>query len=234
MKKHLYILFSILTIWSCSNSNHNNSNTTNTSPTKDSIILKNEANKVSINNTFPFGCNDLIKIKYPKHWEGHEEGLVQPKGKEFEDIGQCFQHINSAKTIGALKVNKIEIVGIGDNYKDQDFDSLAIKSIDSCLYRLPNIGIYECYYFYQETNIKIHGIYGNLLLLDPLTRNGKLLNIYFEYSGDQHINFRYFLANKDTIILYEGACYDDGCSLSETFRIKVNKDGKINIRQIKL
>jgi len=43
-------------------------------------------------------------------------------------------------------------------------------STDSCRYRLTNMGIYECYYSNSR--------YGNLLLLDPKTNKGKLLNIY--------------------------------------------------------
>ena len=258
MKNILFILIPCATIWSCSNPTDQNLNSADT-PTIKNQIISTDASKINtqvdsnladtlsaidttrligpikteINATFPFGCSDLTKFKYPKHWKGQEEGLEQPLGKEFEDIGECFQKINSVKSIGSLKIKKLEILKIGNNYNDYYFDTVAIKSIDSCLYHLPKIGIYECYYFYEQTKVKESGYYGNLLLLDPLTKIGKLLNIYFEYGGDQHVNFRYFISDKETINLYGGSCYDDGCSIFETFRISINQDGKINIKQNK-
>jgi hypothetical protein len=259
MKNLLFLLILFVTIWSCTNPTNQNSNsadttiaindqTTSTDTSKvktpnnsnlaDTLSLINNTSlidptKTEINGAFPFGCIDLRKFKYPKHWKGHEEGLEQPQGKEFEDIGQYFQKINSSKTLGSFKVNTLEIVKIGDDYKEFGFDTLLIKSIDNCLYHLPKIGIYECYYFYGQTRVKSLGDYGNLLLLDPLTRNGKLVNIYFEYGGDQNVNFRYFIIDNETIKLYEGSCYDDGCGLAETYRISINQDGKVNIKQIK-
>lgn len=259
MKNLLFLLITSATIWSCSNATNQTSNSADTTVainnqtiSTDTSKIKTQDNsnladtlsvinntslidptKTEINSAFPFGCSDLRKYKYPKHWKGHEEGLEQPLGKEFEDIGQCFQKINSSKSLGYLKVITLEIVKIGDDYKEYGFDTLSIKAIDSCLYHLPKIGIYECYYFYGQTKVKSLGDYGNLLLLDPMTRNGKLLNIYFEYGGDQHVNFRYFIIDNETINLYEGSCYDDGCGLSETFRISINQDGKVNIKQIK-
>jgi|GEM_PF-709835 len=260
MKKAILLFIFYSTIWSCSNPSVDNSNIFDTSIVNNRNLNVGDTNKIQNSNisnslemisfidtatslevstiktksNFPFGCSDLNKYKYPKHWKGHEEGLVQPKGKEFEEIGQCFQKINSAKAIGSPKVNKLEVLKIGNYNKDYSFDSLALKSIDSCIYHLPNIGIYECYYFSHVTKIKTHGIYGNLLLLDPITSNGKLLNIYFEYSGDQHINLRYFMIYSNGINLYEGACYDDGCSLTESYRITIKPNGEINIKEIKI
>ena len=90
---------------------------------------------------------------------------------------------------------------------------------------MPNIGIYECYYSYER--------YGNLLLLDPKTKNGKLLNIYADdIGGDSHTILRYFFIDKNVINIYEGSCYDDGCNLDEKFKIIINQDGEININQM--
>jgi hypothetical protein len=172
----------------------------------------------------------LTKYKYPKHWKGHEEGLEQPLGKEFEDIEECFQKINSVKSIGSLKINKLEILKIGNNNKDYYFDTLAAKSTDNCIYHLPKLGIYDCFYSYEETKKNgDYGVYGQLLLFDPTTQNAKLMNIYYEYGGDQNINLRYFMVYEDSINIYGGSCYDDGCSLSQTYSIKINRTGEIDI-----
>jgi hypothetical protein len=182
--------------------------------------------KIQINSNFPFGCADLAKFNYPKCWEGDLKNyghLKKPKGQELEDIVKCFNAINSAKTIKSLKPKKIELFEIGDFFKNaNNLDTLMQISIDSCKYRLPNIGIYECYYSYQR--------YGNLILLNPKTNEGKLLNIYADdIGGDSHTKLRFFYIDKNEIHIFEGTCYDDGCSLDEKFKIIVNSDGKINV-----
>ena len=229
MKNLLLIFISCSTIWSCSNKTLDNSNSIDTSATKDNLIAQHDTSKIKINANFLFGCADLTIYKYPKHWEGDLENygqLKKPSGKEFDDIGQCFAAINLAKTIKLPKFQSLEVLKIGDNYKGAyNIDTLLQKSIDSCKYRLPNIGIYECYYSYER--------YGNLLLLDPKTKNGKLLNIYADdIGGDSHTILRYFFIDKNVINIYEGSCYDDGCNLDEKFKIIINQDGEININQM--
>ena len=203
-----------------------NSNSVDTSAIKFNLIAQPDTSKIKINANFPFGCAYLTKIKYPKHWEGELENygqLKKPSGKEFDDIGQCFAAINLAKTIKSPKFQSLEVLKIGDNYKGAyNIDTLLQKSIDSCKYRLPNIGMYECYYSFER--------YGNLLLLDPKTKKGKLLNIYADDIGsDSHTILRYFFIDKNAINIYEGSCYDDGCNLDEKFKIIINQDGEINI-----
>jgi len=72
------------------------------------------------------------------------------------------------------------------------------------------------------------------LLLDPTRKRGKTLNIYYEVAGDQQVNFRYFLLEGETIKIYEGSCYDDGCSLSEKFTVYIKSNGNILISEKKL
>ena len=116
---------------------------------------------------------------------------------------------------------------INDIFKNtNNLDTVMQISIDNCRYRLPNIGIYECYYSYQR--------YGNLILLDPKTNEGKLLNIYAnDLGGDSHTTLRYFYIDKNEIHIFEGICYDDGCSLDEKIKIIINQDGEININQMR-
>ncbi len=229
MKNRFIIFISCITIWSCSNQTAENTDSLETSSTKDSLIPQSDTSKIQINTNFPFGCADLTKFKFPKNWEGDLENygqLKKPKGKEFDTIGLCFAAINFVRTIKSPKFQSLEVVKIGDNYKGAfNIDTLLQKSIDSCKYRLPNIGIYECYYSFER--------YGNLLLLDPKTKNGKLLNIYADdIGGDSHTRLRYFFIDKNVLYIYEGSCYDDGCILDENFKIIINQDGEIHINQL--
>ncbi len=229
MKNLLLIFIYCFTIWSCSNRSVDNSNSVDTSATKDNLIALPDTSTIKINANFPFGCVDLTKFKYPKRWEGDLKNygqLKKPSGKEFDDIGQCFAAINLVKTIKSPKFQSLEVIKIGDNYKGAfNIDTLLQKSIDSCKYRLPNIGIYECYYSYER--------YGNLLLLDPKTKNGKLLNIYADdIGGDSHTILRYFFIDKNVINIYEGSCYDDGCNLDEKYKIIINQNEEINISKV--
>ena len=46
-----------------------------------------------------------------------------------------------------------------------------------------------------------------------------MINVYFQYSGDQHVNYRFFQLDNQQLLLYDGACYDDGCYLNPSFKI---------------
>lgn len=230
MRNLTITIIACLTTWSCSNQTADNSITADGSTLKDNLIEQANTTIIQINTNFPFGCAELTKFKYPKHWEGDPENyghLKKPYGQEFDHIGQCFDAINFAKTIKSPKPQTLEILEIGDNFKQaHNLDTSMQRSIDSCRYRLPNIGIYECYYAYLH--------YGNLLLLDPVTKNGKLLNIYAnDLGGDSHTILRYFFIDKNIIQIYEAYYYDEGCSMYEAYNIIVHTDGEIEINQLK-
>lgn len=197
--------------------------------------FKINAHQIEINTTYPFGSSLLASFKYPKYWEEdpyNYERLKSPEGKELADISTLLSGIYNGKTIQGPVVDSIEFLNLNERYKDDlyYFDTLAVKSLDSCLYRLPDFGKYECY-FYRQHSMKItYGIYGSLLLLDPTTRIGKLLTLFFEYGGDQHVNLRYFLIANDTINIYDGSCYDDGTTLMESFKIIVKNESKIEVK----
>jgi len=211
---------------SCSNSNREGSNLTDISSNRDSVISNSDTNGISINATYPFGCADLTKINYPKKWDAdleHYGQLKKPAGKEYENIYQCFQTINTTKVIVTPTTRKIEHLIIGDNFKNNQPNLILQTSADSCRFRLPNVGIYECYYSYRQDANSL-ALYGNLLLLDPKTKNGKILNVYFQGYGESYVVFRYFVIDKNVINIYEGYCCDDGCSLDFKFKIAINQD----------
>ena len=195
-----------------------------------------DSSKIEFNTKFPFGCIQLKELKYPKTWEskdGTDGILKQPEGKEFEEIGKSFQSINLTKTISQPKVKELQVVKIGDDFKDSwSLNYLLQKSIENCKYHLPSIGIYECYYSFVEDTEK-YGAYGNLLLVDSKTKISKVLTIYFEGSGDSSTLYRYFLIDKNVINIYEGSCYDDGCNLDKKFEITINTKGEINVSEMK-
>lgn len=234
MKNILLLLIYCSFNWYCSDKAAEDSDLIDRPATKDYAIVLPDTNEIKINADFPFGFADLPKYKYPQHWEGdmiNYGQLKKPEGKEFEDCGLYFNKINSAKTIKAPKLGEIEPLNIADkNLSNFYFDSLASVSTDICKYRLHNMGPYECYYYVENSKTYSYGVYGNLLLVEPETRNGKVLNLYFGIGGDQHVGHRYFFIDQDSINLYEGSCFDDGCDLIETYTVSIHRDGKITIK----
>jgi len=233
MKKLLIIFTFLSTISSCSNKAVDNSSSKDTPVTKDILTEPIGTSEIQINTSVPFGCSNLTT----KHWEADPKRygrLKQPEEKEFEAIGECYASINKANT-QQLKPEIIETkhIKIGVDFKNTVyFDTIAQQNIDSLKYRLPDIGNYQCYYFFEQSK-NMYGDYGTLLLLDPKLKTGKTLNIYYEVGGDQHVNFRYFFIDSETIKIYEGSCYDDGCGLTENFTVNIKAEGKIIITELK-
>ncbi len=203
MKLHTLISIACLIIYSCSHKSSDNSNFSDTISLKKNDFVQIVTNKIRINTKLPFGSTDLAKYTYPHYWEEDREHygrLKSPEGKKFADISFFLHTINNAKTISSPNFKSIEYIEINDNYKnDYYFDTVVVKLLDSCIYRLPDIRGYQCYYYRQHTKKLTYGAYGSLLLLDQATQIGKLLNIYFEYGGDQNVKLRYYLIDKDTI-----------------------------------
>jgi len=254
MKNLLFI--TCATIYSCSNPADQNSNSGDTTAVINNRAISADTTKpqsnfnltdtlfainstaeigttpIQINTTFPFGCIELTKLSFPKIWDGVGDGtLKQPQGKEFNNIYECFQRINSAKTIKLPDILKLEHLKIGKNPSDiLHYDTIVQSSFDSCRYRLPDVGIYNCYYSFRQAR-KQFGEYGNILFLDPKTKIGKTLNIYHETGGNDDVSLRYFYMDMGVIKLYEGSCSADDCNLVEAYSIAVKQDGKIIIKQ---
>lgn len=233
--KALYIISAILYLFASSCSNKHSHGHLNNEQTQqinyDTILYNNNYNHTNL----PFGCAGLNNLNYPMHWEGDLQNygqLKQPAGKTFDEIYTSFEVLNNTPTIDTvLTIQNLQYIQIGNSFTNIAYiDTLAQRNIDSLKYRLPNVRNYQCYYYYSESTLK-YGKYGNILLLDNTTHNGKVLNIYNEIGGDQNVSYRYFNITNESLIIYEGACYDDGCSLNKKWKILISADGEINITE---
>ena len=146
MNRFFLIFIFLIVICSCTNQKVNNSASADTA--SGGLFTQTDSIKIKINSNFPFGCSDLLKF-YPKHWERDIENyghLKKPLGNEFDDIGKCFAAINSAKTISSPTPKSVELLKIGNNLKNIDnLDTFKQRSKESCKYRFPNIGLFECW-----------------------------------------------------------------------------------------
>lgn len=191
-------------------------------------------NRIPVNAAIPFGATDLSKYSYPHFWEVdpyRDDGKESQEEQEIEKIAAVFHRLNASKTIEPPVIRRITTFDLNAEYvKDtMYFDTTAIRQLDSCVYQLPDLNGYQCYYFRQYSTKRNEGTYGSLLLLDPSTQTGNLLTTYFEYGREQNLSLRYFLVANDTIHLYDGSCYDDGIRLRESFKITVGVNGKPEI-----
>lgn len=232
IKNILPLLIACLIITACSNNTSDNSTFSDTTSLTKNTIIQNDTDKIKVNTKFPFGCAKLAMYTYPYYWEeDHEQygKLKSPKGKEFAENSTLLSTIHNARTISSPSIKSVEFLDLNKKYKKDSyyFDTIAVKQLDSCVYRLPDIRKYRCYYYRQHTSKQSYGTYGSLLLIDPATQIGKLITLYFEYGGDQNVTLRYYFIDKDTIHIYDGACYDDGTTLTEAFKIIVTEKNEI-------
>jgi hypothetical protein len=234
MKIALLYLLLILTLLSCNSKASENSLKEETKINIENVSIQAKIDTIKVNAELPFGYSDLIKYKYPKFWKGDLENygqLIKPDGKEFEQIGEYFRKLHAIPTIGRRpEAIKIERIKLGND--NEYLDTIASKAIDNIKYRLPDIGKYKFYYSYQKSKGKF-GEYGNLFIYDSITRNGRTLNVYNEVGGDQTVEFKFFTFDGKTIKIYNGACYDDGCDLKETYNVSIKNDGQIIVKEIK-
>lgn len=184
---------------------------------------------IPVNAVFPFGCPNLISKRWLADTENYGQ-LKKPENQEFDKIYECFASINNVLSKSAnLGVDEISVFKIGsESNSGLNFDTAAQQRIDSLKYRLPDIGCYQCYYFFESRKDS----YGNLLLWNAVKRKGKILNIYYEVGGEQNIDFRYFYFVGQSIKIFEGSCYDDGCSLMEKYKVNIGAEGEIVINKI--
>ncbi len=185
---------------------------------------------------FPFGCADLTKFTYPKRWEADAKQygqLQQPQAKEWDALVECFKAIHeSTSTAETPALLHTEYVTVGTmDVSALRYDTAAAQRTRHLKYRLPDAGMYACYYFFEHADT-MEGDYGNLLLYDQRSKTGKVLNIYHVLYGEQHVQYRYFTMDANVITLYTGYYYDDGCLLNRSHIISILPNGELQIDQL--
>jgi hypothetical protein len=202
-------------------------------------------NKIPINAKLPFGCDLLVKFKFPYEYKYEYDDTINkdPISKAYVDLRNCFRKLNNSKAILKLpKINQLEYIKVGD-YEDWKFDTKLLNSFDSSQYRLPNFGIYECYYSYNFRNYdnKGHNAVrsfcedaGNIIFYNPKNYNAKILNVYISLLGDFEGLSRYFYIHKNKEIqIFEGVSDESIIRMKKKYIISVLKNGEIKIDEIK-
>jgi len=214
--------------------------------TSESVQQPDTANVIVPITQLPFGPKLIVKYKFPDAgWADPMDGPVSKIDKkyqeEFEKIN--FAPLNFSKSIRSPLIKQVAFINVWT-------DSLIIKHDQhyntDFKYRLPNFGPYECYYQYHADSLssliktkddtRYQG-FGNLILIDTLTRNAKILNIYgsFEYGeeGGGHY-YRYFFIDKDKDIdIFAAGGDEDSGSLKKVQMINIQNDGTIVFRNTK-
>ncbi|WP_183575624.1 hypothetical protein HDF18_17125 [Mucilaginibacter sp. X5P1] len=214
--------------------------------TSQSVQQSDTANRIAPITSLPFGPAAIVQYKFP------DDGWADPMGgpvpkidkkhqEEFKKIR--FGPFNYSKSVRAPLIKHVIFVNVWtdslitthDEHYDTDFK-----------YRLPNFGPYECYYQYHtdslaslvkaKYNTQYDG-FGNLVLIDTLTGDAKILNIYssFEYGeeGGGHY-YRYFFIDKEkNIDIFTAGGEEGSGSLKKVQVINVQSDGTISFKNIK-
>jgi hypothetical protein len=200
----------------------------------------------------PFGCKILDAHKFPVGWIDMNSDLpdeynLKSDEKVFNNINKYFNNLNDniKKKYLLPQINSIEIINVSD--KSWRFDSTLVYKKDSFQYRLPDFGIYECYYsynfineigFYKENK---YGKYcyeaGNLVLYNKKSKTAKLLNIYIKLSNGEGTwwSNRYFYIKKNKeIIISEGDLVEGLFTLENKYIITIQDNGEIKIEESKM
>ncbi len=239
MKSHLFLVISCLFVYSCSNKSDD------TTTTEKNANEQTQPTEIPINANYPFGCTDLHEFKfelklfaratnsYRDVMQEREERVS--KRKELEAFIQCFDSIHQVETQKVKpEVRRLAHLTLSKQFTYMlDFDSTARNRVDNLKYRLPDIGKYECYYFFEQSN-KLPGYYGNLLLLDPKTKVGTPINIYYAVGANKSMAIRYFNIDGETIQIFEGSYTVADCFLRESFKIHIKPNGEIMVEELKL
>jgi hypothetical protein len=195
----------------------------------------------------PFGCKNLIEYKFPKTWESQgQEPYSQPIGinkehnKAIYEITKCYNDLNNAKSYLLPIIRKCEYIKLNDKENIPTNDSL-IYLTKQCKYKLPNFGMYECYYSYNsgmfvEVREKVTKVYnsevGYLVFYDKATGDAKCIKVYDQWNDEETWNsYTYFFIDVDKSINIFNVTYGETeIEISKNYTIKVKDFGEITIK----
>jgi hypothetical protein len=179
----------------------------------------------------PFGCALLIEHEFPGAWASSIDDVILPHEKELLEIGQCTNKINSRLSSLAPMVGEMEYIRVGE-YDSLFIDQTLLLLIDSCKYRLPDFGMYECYYFYSDNrNPWIDSPYrldvGNLVLIHKPTRKSKVINVYTSLVYQHSALGRHFYISKESeISVFEYYVDDQIQKFTSVTKILISESGE--------
>lgn len=211
----------------------------------DSVAKLFEPEQMDINVQLPFGSPVLVSHKFPKQWENTAYSDTKPSENEnlLIEVEQFYYKLNTRK-ITEPKVSKIEYINLFYPWK---FNDSLLKLVDSCQFRLPDMGPYVAYFNYSFTkgpykekegvDFEEHApyliSYGNLILIDPKTRNAKILNIHANIAAPFSAYARYFyIDNKGKIHIFERSSDEDLYTFKKRYSISIKKNGQIKVEEI--
>ncbi|KAA9340254.1 hypothetical protein [Adhaeribacter soli] len=207
---------------------------------KDSSSFKNATGGKSINAGFPYGSKILVTYKFPSGWEfPHEKPNVpNPNGDLLDKVRDYYQKVaNSKVVITPPKISKLAYLQLPYSWHLELYTSI-LNTHNNYKLRLPNIGPYECYYFSDnpfnnykykgEESVVIFTGVGNLVFVDPKTREAKVLNVYLEREADYSWISRFFYIKPDgQILIYEFGGFEIDTMTLNYYTVNVSKTGEI-------
>jgi hypothetical protein len=204
--------------------------------------------------TFPFGPAMLVNTKFPDYWVHDDSSRTYFKNVS-DSIVQYYHRLNTNNThvkdlaLGGLLIEVVK--STGSSYEDDSvvFNRALITAVSNLKYRLPDIGPYQCYYAYNESaerpgfpsdkNGKRNETYeetpsyytsaGNLVFYNPLEKSVKVLNIYHTIQIPFEIREKWFYIDRNAIRIFRIYGDEEGTSMKEVYRIKINSKGDFNI-----
>ncbi len=200
--------------------------------------------------TLPVGSKLLLTYKFPEAWLSHsdsETGIYPPTGinkKHMDAIDSVLAYYNRlhhGEKYLLPVINKLEYVKLNEKEDISPDDSL-VYSIKHCNYRLPDFGMYECYYTYNSGRYVrtngfedlTHGEAGHLIFYDRKTKNAKYITIYDQENDVETWNgYRIFFIHKDKSIQLFSVDYgEEETGFSKIYKINIHQNGEIVIELV--
>ncbi len=204
-----------------------------------------DKNKVYGYSSYPFGYATLVTFSFSNQWNIVDKSGTLDMGhsvyhKALLDINKCLSDLNhDGKTIPTPPFKKLEHVKI-------DTDVITCNDFlrtDSIIYSLDPIGPYKAYYVFGNfQNDRDESVpftqndcaeFGNLLLIDSVTNNAKIINLYMAKGDESKVDLRLFYIDKNqNIHIKELQCDQMNCAFTKIFVLQLENKGKINIQKL--
>ena len=152
-----------------------------------------------------------------------------------ENLNSYYYGLSQDSLSESPVIKEIEYVKIGD--KDDRYCYCEDNNVlmNSFNYRLPDIHGFQVYYSTKQGcdaryTWNMDEICGNLILVDTISGQAKLINVFLVGYGDQHIAYRYFTIDENyNITIFNAAAYEEGFSMAKKYLITINSEQEINI-----